>query len=119
MEQQADGSYEVWQGGLPVRDARVAAMATNPRAVEDVMIMALSERIPNDTVSFVKDFPAEMRETIVQALIDYAATEEGKAVLADEDFYDITGFGRVDDSYYNPVRNAINTLGWTEEDILE
>jgi hypothetical protein len=25
----------------------------------------------------------------------------------------------VDDSYYDPVRNAINTLGWTDEDILE
>jgi phosphonate transport system substrate-binding protein len=119
IEQQDDGTYEVWQGGLPVRDARVAAMATDPRAVEDVKILALSERIPNDTVSFVSDFPEDLRETIVQALIDYAATDEGNAVLADEDFYDITGFGRVDDSYYDPVRNAINTLGWTEEDILE
>jgi phosphonate transport system substrate-binding protein len=119
IEEQADGSYNVFQGGLQVRDARVAAMATNPKAVEDVKILALSERIPNDTVSFVKDFPEDMRETIVQALIDYATSEEGQAVLADPDFYDITGFGRVDDSYYDPVRNAINVLGWTEEDILE
>jgi phosphonate transport system substrate-binding protein len=119
IEEQEDGSYKVWQGGLEIRDARVAAMATNPRAVEDVAIIALSEHIPNDTVSFVSDFPAEMKETIVQALIDYAATDEGYAVLANADFYDITGFGRVDDSYYDPVRNAINTLGWTEEDILE
>lgn len=119
IEQQDDGSYEVWQGGLMIRDARVAAMATNPAAVEDVAIIGLSEHIPNDTVSFVSDFPAEMLDTIVQALIDYAATEEGHAVLANADFYDITGFGPVDDSYYDPVRNAINTLGWTEEDILE
>jgi phosphonate transport system substrate-binding protein len=119
IEEQEDGSYNVYQGGLTIRDARVAAMATNPKAVEDVKILALSERIPNDTVSFVSDFPEEMRDTIVQALIDYAATDEGQAVLADPDFYDITGFGRVDDSYYDPVRNAINVLGWTEEDILE
>ncbi|HUV74107.1 MAG TPA: PhnD/SsuA/transferrin family substrate-binding protein, partial [Anaerolineae bacterium] len=119
IEQKDDGTYNVWQGGLAVRDARVAAMAANPAAVEDVAIIGLSERIPNDTVSFVADFPAEMRDTIVQALIDYAATEEGYAVLANADFYDITGFGRVDDSYYDPVRNAINILGWTEEDILE
>jgi phosphonate transport system substrate-binding protein len=119
IEEQEDGSYKVWQGGLMIRDARVAAMTTNPRAVEDVAIIALSEHIPNDTVSFVSDFPAEMRDTIVQALIDYAATEEGQSVLANPDFYDITGFGRVDDSYYDPVRNAINTLGWTEQDILE
>ena len=119
IEQKDDGTYNVWQGGLTIRDARIAAMAANPAAVEDVAIIGLSERIPNDTVSFVADFPAEMRDTIVQALIDYAATEEGNAVLANADFYDITGFGRVDDSYYDPVRNAINTLGWTEEDILE
>ncbi len=119
IEQQDDGSYKVWQGGLRIRDARVAAMTTDPMAVEDVAIIGLSEHIPNDTVSFVSDFPAEMRDTIAQALIDYAATEEGQAVLADEDFYDITGFGPVDDDFYNPVRNAINILGWTEEEILE
>lgn len=119
IEEQEDGSYKVWQGGLRIRDARVAAMATNPDVMDEVAILDISERIPNDTVSFVKDFPAELREQIVQALLDYAATEEGQAVLADEDFYDITGFGRVDDDYYQPVRNAINTLGWTEEDILE
>jgi phosphonate transport system substrate-binding protein len=119
IEQQDDGSYNVWQGGFRIRDARVAAMATDPNAVEEVAIIGLSERIPNDTVSFVSDFPSDMRDTIVQALIDYAATDEGQEVLADEDFYDITGFGRVDDDYYDPVRNAINILGWTEEDILE
>ncbi len=119
IEEQEDGSYEVWQGGLPVRDARVAAMATNPNVMDEIALLAISERIPNDTVSFISDFPAELRDTIVQALIDYAATDEGQEVLADEDFYDITGFGRVNDDYYDPVRNAINILGWTEEDILE
>lgn len=119
IEQLEDGSYNVWKGGLRIRDARVAAMTTNPDVMEEVGILAMSERIPNDTVSFVKDFPEEMKDTIVQALIDYAATDEGQEVLADEDFYDITGFGRVGDDYYDPVRNAINVLGWTEEDILE
>lgn len=119
IEQQDDGSYKVWQGGLRIRDARVAAMATNPDVMDEVGILAISERIPNDTVSFVSDFPSDMRDTIAQGLIDYAATDEGQTVLADEDFYDITGFGEVDDSYYDPVRNAINILGWTEEDILE
>jgi phosphonate transport system substrate-binding protein len=119
IEQQEDGSYEVWQGGLPIRDARVAAMATNPDVMDEIGLLAISERIPNDTVSFVSDFPDEMRDTIVQALIEYAATEEGQEVLADEDFYDITGFGKVTDDYYDPVRNAINILNWTEEDILE
>jgi phosphonate transport system substrate-binding protein len=119
IEQQDDGSYNVWQGGLSIRDARVAAMTTNPDVMDEIAILAISERIPNDTVSFIEGFPGELRDTITQALIDYAATDEGQAVLADEDFYDITAFGRVEDSYYDPVRNAINILGWTEQDILE
>ena len=119
IEEQDDGSYKVWQGGLRVRDARVAAMTTNPDVMDEIGLLAISERIPNDTVSFIADFPEDVRDTIVQALIDYAATDEGQEVLADEDFYDITGFGQVEDDYYDPVRNAINILGWTEEDILE
>jgi phosphonate transport system substrate-binding protein len=119
IEQQDDGTYKAWQGGLQIRDARVSAMTTYEDVLDQVGILGLTERIPNDTVSFVKDFPPELRDQIVQGLIDYAATDEGQAVLADQDFYDITGFGRVDDSYYDPVRTAINTLGWTEEDILQ
>jgi phosphate/phosphite/phosphonate ABC transporter binding protein len=117
VERQEDGTYKVWQGGLRIRDARVEAMTTDARAVEEIAIIAVSERIPNDTVSFVADFPIETRDTIIQALIDYAATEEGQTVLAED--FDITGFGRVDDSYYDPVRNAVSVFGWTEEDIPE
>ncbi len=55
----------------------------------------------------------------MDALIAYAASEEGKTVLANKDFYDITGFQKVDDSFYDPVRNLISMLGIKEGDILK
>jgi len=87
--------------------------------IEKVKILALSDQIPNDTVSFVKDFPPALKYKIVNALLAYAGTEEGKAVLENDKFYDISGFARVEDTFYDPVRNLIKNLGYTEDDILK
>jgi len=103
---------------MQIRDARSSVLGDYPDVMDKVCILAISDPIPNDTVSFSKDFPADAREKIVQALIDYAATEEGLEVLANDEFYDITGFARVDDSNFDPIRDMINGLGLKEEDIL-
>ncbi len=113
------GSVRAFAGGLQLRDARSSILGTYRDVMDKVCILAISDPIPNDTVSFSKDFPAEAREKIVQALIDYAATEEGLAVLANDEFYDITGFTRVDDSNFQPIRDMIEGLGLKEEDILK
>ena len=86
---------------------------------EVVGILGLSDPIPNDTVSFSKDFPEDVRATVVQALLDYAKTEEGQAVLANDKFYDITGFTRVADAEFDPIRDMISGLGLKEEEILK
>lgn len=106
-------------GDLRIRDARSAVVDTAPDVIEKVKILALSDQIPNDTVSFVKDFPPILKHKIVNALLAYAGTEEGKAVLENDKFYDISGFARVDDAFYDPVRSLIKNLGYTEEDILK
>ena len=38
--------------------------------------------------------------------------------MANDEFYDITGFSRVEDSAFNPIRDMIKGLGLKEEDIL-
>ncbi len=101
-----------------VLDARSLLVQTIPDIVDKVGIVGLSDRIPNDTVSFVRDFPGELRERIVQGLLDFAATPEGQAVLGDKRFYAIDGFERVDDTFYQPVRDLIRYIGLTERDIL-
>ena len=116
---EVEGKVVAYKGGLRIRDARSAVLSTYPDVIEKVGILAISDPIPNDTVSFCKDFPADIREQIVEGLIEYSQTEEGQKVLANDQFYDITGFERVDDTKFQPIRDMIKGLGLTEEEILK
>ena len=100
-------------------DARTAVINTYPDVLEKVRILAISDPIPNDTVSFCRDFPEDLRAQIVQGLLDYADTEAGQEVLANDQFYDITGFTPVTDSNFDPIRDMIKGLGLSEEEILK
>ncbi len=113
------GAVRGYVGGMRIRDARTGILGVYQDVLERVCILDISDPIPNDTVSFGAGFPAEARERIVQALLDYAETEEGLAVLSNDEFYDITGFTRVDDSLFDPIRDMIQGLGLQEEDILQ
>jgi phosphonate transport system substrate-binding protein len=117
VEQDGD-SWKGYAGGKRIRDARSSVLGDYPDVLEKVCILAISDPIPNDTVSFSKGFPSDARDKIAQALIDYAATDEGQTVLANDEFYDITGFSRVEDSAFDPIRDMIEGLGLKEEDIL-
>jgi phosphonate transport system substrate-binding protein len=119
IEKDSQGRNQPFIGDLQIRDARASVIDTAPDVIEKVKILTLSERIPNDTVSFVKDFPPTLRFKIVNALLNYADSAEGQAVLQNPQFYDISGFDRVDDTFYDPVRNLIKNIGLTEADILK
>ncbi len=81
--------------------------------------------IPNDTVSFRKELPAEVKEKIVKALFRIAETAPGKeaafALYQHEGYADynalITRY-KVDprqvtslDGFFNPIRDAVELLG--------
>ena len=84
---------------------------------KEIIIIGFTDSIPNDTVTFRKDFPADMRTKIVQALLDYSETDAGKEVLGD--LYNITGYVRSDDARYDVVRDALKALGKKAEDYLK
>ncbi|MCF7858427.1 MAG: phosphate/phosphite/phosphonate ABC transporter substrate-binding protein [Candidatus Cloacimonetes bacterium] len=100
-----------------IRDARRAVLETYPDVVEKVKIIGFTDWIPNDTVTFRKDFPKEMREEIVQSLLDFANTEEGHQVLLN--MLDIDNFIRADDSDYDVVRRTLNILGTDAAELLK
>ncbi len=100
-----------------VRDARRAVLETYPDVVEKIKIVGFTDWIPNDTVTFRKNFPAEMREQIVQCLLDFAASEEGHETLVT--LLDIDNFIRADDSDYDVVRKTLNILGTDAAEILK
>ena len=116
---EVDGKIQAFQNGQRIRDARAAIIDTYNDVLEKVRILAISDPIPNDTVSFSKDFPSDVRAQIVQGLVDYAGTDAGQEVLANDKFYDITGFTPVEDSAFDPIRNMIDFLGLGEEEILK
>ncbi len=114
--EEEEGEVKAYMGGLRLRDARSAVLDTAPDVFEKVRIAGLSPKIPNDTVSFVADFPPILRYKLVQALLSYAETEEGQTVLSNDKFYDITGFEEVDDATYDPVRDLVQYTGMDLEE---
>lgn len=106
------------EGGYRILDARSSVTDTAPDIFEQTRILALTDRIPNDTVSFGPEFPLNTANQIVDALVEFTASDACLESICSEDFYNWTGVEPVTDSFYDPVRNAMQFLGISEEDIL-
>ena len=75
-----------------------------PDATEKVVTLWVSDaRIPNDTVAFSAEVPAEMREKLTAALLELASTPEGLQLLKDGG-YSIGGLKAVDDAFFDEFR---------------
>jgi len=106
------------EGGYRILDARASVTDTAPDIFERTRILALTDQIPNDTVSFGPDFPLSLANEIIQALIAFTATDACQESICADEFYGWTGIEQRPDSFYDPVRAAMEALGITEEDIL-
>lgn len=105
-------------GGYRVLDARASVTDTAPEIFDNTRILALTNQIPNDTVSFGPEFPLNTANNIVNALVEFTASEACSESICSDDFYNWTGLEPVTDGFYDPVRSAMDFLGITEEDIL-
>ncbi len=125
LESQEAGSHPnvvtaVYNGdcdaGATFVDARTAIAEQFPDVNDKVKVVAESEEIPNDTVSFAQDVPDDIREQIVTALQEIANEEAGKAAL--EQVYEIEGFQEVDDSFYDEFRTKLDASGINIEELV-
>jgi phosphonate transport system substrate-binding protein len=105
-------------GGLQILDARANVRDTAPDVIQKVRILRLSAPIPNDTLSFGPQFPADIRQKIMDALFAFAKTDEWKTSIGSNDFYGWSGIEAITDAAYEPVRQRFDILGLTEEDIF-
>ncbi|RMG90408.1 MAG: phosphate/phosphite/phosphonate ABC transporter substrate-binding protein [Chloroflexi bacterium] len=105
-------------GGYRILDARATVIDTAPDIFDVTKIIALTDQIPNDTVSFGPQFPLGLADQIVDALVAFTASDACAESICSDDFYNWTGLEPVSDSFYDPVREAMDTLGITEEDIF-
>jgi phosphonate transport system substrate-binding protein len=103
--------------GASFVDARSSVEDDLPDVKEKVVVIQESPDIPNDTVSFAADVPADVRANVVNALLDIAATEEGQAAL--EQVYEIAGLQPTDDSFYDGFRADLDAAGINIEDLAQ
>ncbi|MBE2183520.1 MAG: phosphate/phosphite/phosphonate ABC transporter substrate-binding protein [Anaerolineae bacterium] len=105
-------------GDVQVMDARANIRETAPDVVDQVRILRLSAPIPNDTMSFGPDFPAELQAQIMDAVFAFAETEAWGESIGNSDFYSWSGIAPIDDATYDSVRLRLEILGLTETDIF-
>ena len=103
--------------GATYVDARSSVEKDIPDVKEKVIAIATTADIPNDNVSFIKDFPQAERDKIVNALLEISASEEGQKAL--NELYSIAGLEKTDDSFYDAFRAELSKAGINIEDLAQ
>jgi phosphonate transport system substrate-binding protein len=103
--------------GYRVLDARANIREEFPDVIDKVRILSLSPDIPNDTMSFSPEFPAELRAQIEAALAAFAETEAWGESIGNEDFYGWSGIEGASDADYDFVRKMVANAGVTIESL--
>ena len=98
-----------------VLDARAGVRTEAPDIVQQTRILTISGDIPNDTLSFGPEFPADLRAQIEEALLAFAETEAWNESLGNQDFYGWTGIDPATDAEYDVVRKMVEATGLTLE----
>lgn len=91
-----------------LEDARRMVKTQYPDVEQKVKIIELSDPIPADPIVFRKDMPEEMKEKIVEALLKFVATDEGKKSL--DLMLGASNFKRSTDADYDSVREMFRQL---------
>ncbi len=85
--------------------------------VQKVRILMISPAIPNDTLSFGPEFPADLRAQIEEALVAFAETDAWAESIGSQDFYNWTGLEPATDAEYDFIRQMVAATGFSIEDI--
>lgn len=99
--------------GYRILDARANIRVEAPDVVQKVRVLAVSAAIPNDTLSFGPEFPAELRTQIEDALVAFAGTEAWGTSIGSADFYGWSGIAPATDAEYDMVRAMVEATGYT------
>ncbi|RME84103.1 MAG: phosphate/phosphite/phosphonate ABC transporter substrate-binding protein, partial [Caldilineae bacterium] len=101
--------------GATFEDARGLVEKDYPDVKEKVVVIATSAPIPNDNVSFRPDFPADLRDQIVQALLSLNDTDQGKELL--KGLFSWQGLEAADDTFYDGFRQQLEAAGVSIEEL--
>lgn len=93
-----------------VNDARAGLAEEEPEVMQKVRILAISDPIPNDGVAFGPDFPEDLKEQVVEAIVNFALDDpEGFATAFDA--YSWDNVATTQDSEFDSIRAIVQELG--------
>ena len=98
----------------PPTEARTLVVSTLPDVMDKTRVLAVTEPIPNDTVSVRKGLAPDQVARIRSALLKIADTPDGKKVL--NDLYRIDGLGEASDKDYDGLRRIAQLVGFDFEE---
>lgn len=110
--------YHLFVGALEIKDARANVASQAPDVVDKVRILRLSAPIPNDTMSFGPDFPADVQQKIMDATFAFAKTPDWASSIGNPAFYGWSSIVPATNSEYAVVSQWFSLLGLTDDDIL-
>ena len=90
-------------------DQSADLQATYPDIAEKVKVFAVSDRIPNDGMQFIKSLDPELKSVIVEGMMAMAQDPGGKAIL--KSLYNYDAFQEVDPTFYNDFLAVLQSAG--------
>jgi phosphonate transport system substrate-binding protein len=104
-------------GGATYVDARTRIEKDHPDVMEKVAVIEVSADIPNDGVQFHPSVSRDLRDKIVNALLEIAQTEEGKEAL--DTAYQWADLAEHGDEFYDPFRQVLQASGVSVKDLMQ
>lgn len=98
-------------------DARDGLEDEYPDLREAVVVIAVTDEIPNDNVSVIAGLPEDLRETIKNGLLAISMTEEGREAL--QATYGIEALQIVEDSFYDEFRATLEQAGVSVDELAQ
>jgi len=118
------------EAGAVFEDARASVQKTLPDVMQKLKVVWKSDPIPNDTVSFRKDLPADVKDRVSTALLRFSQDPVGLEAL--KSLYEIEALADYQllvtkykvtasslDAFYDPVRDVARYAGINLEDLIK
>jgi phosphonate transport system substrate-binding protein len=110
---------KLYCGDYRVLDARSSNTEEMPDVVQVIQIVGLTPEIPNDTMSFSPDFPEDLKQQIIDAIVAYVNSEACAETFCNEKFYDWTDAAPIADENFDGIRIMMEQQGISLENIGE
>lgn len=100
------------KGVEEIEDARRLVLTQYPDVEKKVVILSLSDSIKNDPIVFRKDLSEEMKTKIIDAMMAFVSTSEGKEAF--KAIYGVTEIKKATDADYAAVRAMLEDQNLSE-----